>query len=133
MPLAYGRDGSYSLKYNLLFEKLFGFGLIGQDVIEREVGYYLTKGLDYGVPLDERAQYTKSDWLLWCAALTDDPAKRDALYKPVVRYLAESSSRVPFGDWYDADNGRIENFVNRTVQGGIFAPLLKGKFRKTDE
>lgn len=133
MPLAYGRDGSYSLKYNLLFEKLFGFGLVGQNVIEREIEYYLTKSLAYGIPLDERAQYTKSDWLLWCAALTEDPAKRDALYKPVVRYLAESSSRVPFGDWYDADNGRIENFVNRTVQGGIFAPLLKDIFGKEDK
>ena len=80
-----------------------------------------------------RARYTKSDWLLWCAALTDDPARRDALYKPVVRYLAESTSRVPFGDWYDADSGRIENFVNRTVQGGVFAPLLKEVFGKEEK
>lgn len=29
MPLAYGMEGSYSLKYNILFDKLFGFELIG--------------------------------------------------------------------------------------------------------
>ena len=40
-------------------------------------------------------------------------------------YMAESPSRVPFGDWYDAKTGRIEHFFNRTVQGGVFAPLLK--------
>ena len=35
-----------------------------------------------------------------------------------------------FGDWYDADSGAIENFINRTVQGGIFAPLLREAFGK---
>ena len=56
--------------------------------------------------------------------------KRQALYEPVLRYLHESPSRIPFGDWYDADSGKIEHFFNRTVQGGIFAPLLKKVFDK---
>ena len=130
LPLAYGMEGSYSLKYNLLFDKLLGFGLIGQEVLEREKEEYCRRGARYGVPLDVRARYTKSDWILWCAALTDDADKRQALYAPVLRYLRESPSRYPFGDWYDADSGAIENFINRTVQGGIFAPLLREAFGK---
>ena len=125
MPLAYGREGTYSLKYNLLFDKLFGFDLIGQDVCEREVSYYLTKNNRFGVPLDTRENYTKSDWILWCAALTDDKEKARELYAPVVRYLEESPVRLPFGDWYRTEKGEIVHFINRTVQGGIFAPLLK--------
>ena len=64
---------------------------------------------------------------MWCAALTDDRQKARALYAPLLTYLAESPSRKPFGDWYDAKTGLIEHFFNRTVQGGIFALLLKEK------
>lgn len=124
MPLAYGMSDSYSLKYNILFDKLFGFDLIGRDVRERETAYYIQKECVYGTPLDSRKSYTKSDWLLWVAAITDDKVKREALYKPVLHYLEQSPSRKPFGDWYDAETGIIEHFFNRTVQGGIFAPLL---------
>ena len=127
MPLAYGIEGSYSLKYNILFDKLFGFELIGREVCERETSYYIEKNERYGVPLDPRRDYTKSDWILWCAALTDDREKARKLYAPVLTYLAESPSRKPFGDWYDARTGVIEHFYNRSVQGGIFAPLLKEK------
>ena len=132
MPLAYGKDGTYSLKYNILFDKLFGFNLIGQDVCEREVSFYLTKNNRFGVPLDTRENYTKSDWILWCAALTEDKEKAKGLYAPVVRYLEESPVRLPFGDWYRTEKGEIVHFINRTVQGGIFAPLLKasGKLKQ---
>lgn len=105
MPLAYGQKGTYSIKYNILFDKLFGLKLIGQDVCERETDYYIQKNQAYGVPLDTRETYTKADWILWAAALTDDKEKSEALYLPVVRYLKESSTRVPFGDWYYAGGG----------------------------
>ena len=125
MPLAYGQSDTYSLKYNILFDKLFGFDLIGQEICERETAYYIEKNERYGVPLDTRETYTKADWILWAAALTDDREKAEALYLPVVRYLRESSTRVPFGDWYYARRGDIVHFINRSVVGGIFAPLLK--------
>lgn len=127
MPLAYGKEESYSLKYNLLFDKLSGYDLIGQDVCERETSYYIEKNEEYGVPLDTRKSYTKADWILWAASLTDDKEKTQALYLPVLHYLAKSPSRKPFGDWYDTKTGAVEHFFNRTVVGGIFAPLLKEK------
>ena len=77
------------------------------------------------MPLDTRETYTKADWILWAAALTDDKKKAEKIYLPVVRYLNESSTRVPFGDWYYAGRGDIVHFINRSVVGGIFAPLLK--------
>ena len=130
MPLAYGQKDTYSLKYNILFDKLFGFELIGQDICERETDYYIKKTNKYGVPLDTRKNITKSDWILWVAALTDDKEKCEALYSPLVKYLAETPSRVPFGDLYGTEIGEKREFYNRTVQGGNFAPLLKAKFHK---
>lgn len=125
MPLAYEKENSYSLKYNLLFDKLFGFHLVEQEICEKETSYYIEKSNRYGVPLDTRENYTKSDWILWVATLTDDSQKREALYQPILEYLSQSPSRKPFGDLYDTETGVIKEFFNRTVQGGIFAPLLR--------
>lgn len=127
MPLAYGQKDTYSLKYNILFDKLLGFDLIGQDVREREVDHYIKACNRFGTPLDTRKDYSKTDWLLWCAALTDDKAKCEKLYMPIVEFLAESPSREPFIDWYGTVKGEYIMFRNRSVQGGIFAPLLKSK------
>lgn len=123
--LAYGKENTYSLKYNILFDKLFGFNFIGQDVCEREVSYYITKNNEYGVPLDTREVYTKSDWIMWAATLTEDKEKVKALYLPIINFLKNSPQREPFSDWYYTDSGKFTYFKNRTVQGGVFAPLLK--------
>lgn len=125
LPLSYGGTDTFSIKYNILFDKLFGFSLIGQEVCEAETAYYIQKSNRFGVPLDTREDYTKADWILWAAALTDDKEKCEALYGPVVNYLAQTPSRVPFGDWYDSTRGDIVHFINRSVVGGCFAPLLK--------
>ncbi len=127
LPLAYGQKGSYSIKYNMLFDKLFGFSLFSREVCEEETSYYVSKNNAFGVPLDVRADYTKSDWILWAAAMTDDKQKRAALYAPVLKFLKESPRRAPFGDWYHTTDGKIVYFINRTVQGGVFAPLLAAK------
>lgn len=125
MPLAYGQNGTFSMKYNLLFDKLFGFGLFEKEIWEREADYYIKEANRYGVPLDTRKDYTKSDWILWCAALTDEREKAESLYAPVIKFLKETPTRLPFGDWYDTKSGKYIHFYNRTVQGGILAPLLK--------
>ena len=125
LPLSYGGTDTFSIKYNILFDKLFGFSLIGQEVCEAETAYYIQKSNRFGVPLDTREDYTKADWILWAAALTDAKEKCEALYSPVVNYLAQTPSRVPFGDWYDSTRGDIVHFINRSVVGGCFAPLLK--------
>ncbi len=125
MPLAYGQKGTYSLKYNMLFDKLFGFNLFENSLCEQEVAYYIEQNNRYGVPLDTRADYTKSDWILWCTCLTADPQKAETLYAPIVTYLSESPTHLPFSDWYGTQDGKCVHFFNRTVQGGILAPILK--------
>lgn len=122
--LAYDRPGSWSLKYNIIWDKFFDSGLFGADVFEREVKYYIQKCECYGTPLDNRKTYTKSDWILWCSAMTDDQEVRRKLIRPVADFLRETKSRVPFSDWYDAKTGEYCHFKGRTVQGGIFMPML---------
>ena len=74
----------------------------------------------FGIPLDSRKEYTKSDWLLWLARLTDDKGKRNKIIAAVDKFLTESPDRVPFSDWYESTNGRHNYFIARSVQGGCF-------------
>lgn len=116
-----GEKDTWSLKYNLVWDKLWKSGLFSDEVYEKELAYYKKKANRYGTPLDSRAAYTKSDWILWCAAMDDNTA---ALIQPVAAYLKETTTRVPFSDWYQTDSGRYCYFIARSVQGGIFMPML---------
>lgn len=143
-PLVFEGDAenTFSLKYNMAFDVIFGTELFDEDVREKEVDRYISLSNDYGVPLDSRSSYTKSDWILWATTLTSDIEKRKKLIAPVARFLRESDTRYPFTDWYYTDTGRIVGglnkfgrhygFKNRTVQGGLFIALLadSGKCKK---
>ena len=124
-PLTLDGNG-WSMKYNLLWDRVLGLGLLPDSFYDAETRSYLPRINRYGLPLDSRADYTKSDWICWTAALTDDPEVRSALLAPIARYLRESSTRVPFSDWYDTKTGRYVHFIARSVQGGVFAPMLRG-------
>ena len=115
-----GKKDTWSLKYNLIWDKLWKSGMFSDEVYEKELAYYKKKANRYGTPLDSRAAYTKSDWILWCAAM-DNTA---ALIQPVAAYLKETTTRVPFSDWYQTDSGMYCYFIARSVQGGIFMPML---------
>ena len=122
--LSQGDEDTYSLKYNLVIDKLLGERVFPEEMNEKETDYYLTKSKKYGIPLDSRVKYTKSDWLMWSAALTEDIEKRKRFVDMLARFLRETEDRVPFSDWYDTETGRYITFRNRTVQGGIFMLLL---------
>lgn len=123
--LAFGSPESWGLKYNLVWDLLFGSHLFSEDIFAGEVSWYKEKMNKFGMPLDNRQTYTKSDWILWTACLTSDKEEMRELAAPVARYLRETKSRVPFSDWYDSCSGDEISFQNRSVQGGLFMPLLK--------
>ena len=137
-------DDTFSLKYNMAFDVMFGTDLFDEETRETEVDTYIAKNNTYGVPLDSRSSYTKSDWILWTTVLTDNIEKRKALIAPIAKFLRESTTRYPFTDWYYTDSGVIKGnvnryglytgFKNRTVQGGLFIALLadsgKMKYKK---
>lgn len=122
--LAFDQEGSTSMKYNMVWDRVWGSRIFPEGLMDRELKGYLARTNRYGLPLDSRASYTKSDWLLWCAAMMDS---RDDFIKMVdALWLAyhESPSRVPLNDWFDTLTAKQEQFQNRTVQGGLFLPLL---------
>jgi len=118
-------DGQgWSMKYNLAWDRVLKLGLFDQAFYRRELASYLPRVQKYGLPLDSRASYTKSDWILWTASMAEDADSFHALIAPVAKYLRETKSRIPFGDWYDTKTGKYVHFIARSVQGGVFMPLL---------
>ena len=122
-PLTLDGQG-WSMKYNLLWDKVLGLSLMPESFYAAETASYLPRINTYGLPLDSRADYTKSDWICWTARMADDAAVRTALIAPIAKELRETTSRVPFSDWYDTKTGRYVAFIARSVQGGIFALML---------
>ena len=123
-PLTLTGEG-WSMKCNLLWDRLLGLGLFPEEFYKNEISSYIPKINRYGLPLDSRSAHTKSDWLCWIAAMADDKAERDALIKSLVLYLNETKTRVPFSDLYDTNTGDYIAFIARSVQGGIFALMLR--------
>ncbi len=122
--LAFDKEDSWSIKYNLVWDKLFGCDIFDKDVFETEVAYYKNKINEYGLPLDCRSDYTKSDWQMWSTVLTDDSDYRDKIISAMLKMLAETADKVPFTDWYYTSTAVQVGFQNRTVQGGLFINLL---------
>jgi len=122
--LAFDRPGTWSQKYNLVWDRVLGFNLFPHDVGRTEIAFYRKQLRRYGLPLDSRKTYTKLDWTLWTAALSDSRADFDALVSPVYDFLNETRDRVPMTDWYETTNARRVGFQARSVVGGVFIKML---------
>ena len=121
--LAFDRPGTFSLKYNAIWDKLWGTKLFDESFYSGEIERYKLEAHPYGVPLDTRERYTKSDWEHWVACFAD---REDFEHLTELLWKAYDTmrTRVPMTDWYYADTSEMRGFRHRAVQGGLFMRLL---------
>lgn len=127
--LAFDRDDTWSQKYNLIWDKLWDTGIFPKEVMPTEINYYLKKQNRYGLPLDCRKDYTKSDWIMWTAGMSADRKTLDCFIAPLYDYINETETRVPISDWYDTVTGRKTGFMARSVIGGHWMPVLVSRLQ----
>ncbi len=127
--LAFDKPGTWSQKYNFVWDDVLEFDLVPDEVIKKESGYYLLMQNRYGLPLDNRSSYTKLDWILWTATMANDEKVFSELVRPVYKFLNETPDRVPMTDWYWTTTGEMRGFIARSVVGGVYMELLKGRLK----
>jgi hypothetical protein len=127
--LAFDNPGTWSQKYNLVWDQIMDLKLFPPQVRQTELAFYLKHLNEFGLPLDNRADYTKLDWSVWTATLADppEPGQPDpfqAILDPIGRWINQGPSRVPLTDWYDTKSGKQIGFQARSVVGGVYIKAL---------
>lgn len=129
--LAYGSGAdTWSQKYNMVWDKLWGTGIIPNNAMQTEIQYYLKKQNTYGLPLDCRKDYTKTDWIMWTASMAAKDKDFLKFMEPVYKYINETQSRVPISDWSDTKTADQVGFKARSVIGGYWMRVLAKKLGK---
>ncbi len=125
--LAFDKPQTWSQKYNLVWDSILDLHLFPSEIAETEVAFYSHHLNRFGMPLDNRATYTKLDWTIWSASLASNPADFRALVHPVFDFLNQTPDRVPMTDWYDTVSAREVGFQARSVVGGVYIKMLSDR------
>ncbi len=128
--LAFDQPDTFSMKYNMVWDRVWKTKLFSQKLMDTELKSNKTHFNKYGMPLDSRADYTKSDWLVWTASMSSSKKMFEDFIKPMWNAYNVSTTRVALTDWYDTVSSNMVSFKHRTVQGGLFMKVLMDKWRE---
>ena len=129
--LSFDKPDTWSQKYNFVWDKTLGLNILPDEIMKKEVAFYLKNQNKYGLPLDYRFTWGKTDDTVWSATMADSESDFQELIRPLWKYVNETSSRVPLGDWYETLNADYINFRARSVVGGVFMKSLDCYLRNT--
>ncbi|CAK7216704.1 hypothetical protein SBRCBS47491_002918 [Sporothrix bragantina] len=134
--LAYQWRSSWGLLYNVYMDRLLDLGIVDEDVYAMQSAWYAQVSQVFGVPLDSRHHYTKSDWMMWAAA-TSSPSTRRLLVTSLAYWLNYTTTEHPFSDLFEVvGTGYYPQvpqdirFQARPVVGGHFAILALARSRQ---
>jgi len=104
-------------------------GFVPKHVYQLQSDWYYAVRQKYGLPLDSRHLYTKTDWEFFAMAVAA-PKVRAEILQSVAKWINETVTDRPFTDLHQTE-GRGEfpgpNFFARPVVGGHFAFLTLGQ------
>lgn len=122
--LAFDSPNTWSQLYNLVWDQLLELNLFPENVRDRAIAFYKTKLNPYGLPLDNRKDYTKLDWSIWTATMARNPADFRTFIAPIYNFLNATPDRVPMTDWFDTKTAKMVGFQARSVVGGVYIKML---------
>ena len=122
--LTFDREDTWSLKYNMVWDKLMDLQLFSREVYDTELACYKEKVGYYGIPMDCRGDYTKTDWEMWSTMLFEDADYTGQVVDAMWNFFNETPDRVPMTDLHFLSQPWERACHARTVQGGLFINLL---------
>ncbi|KAG0142884.1 hypothetical protein CROQUDRAFT_97034 [Cronartium quercuum f. sp. fusiforme G11] len=141
--LAYQLEDSWGTLYNLFADRLLNLNLVPHSVYEMQSTFYPLVANTYGVPLDSRRTWAKTDWEMFAAGTATSSNDRDLFINKLFDYLQANLVNAAFPDLYETETAkfpgrsntstwRIE-FINRPVSGGHFSLLALDKMTKVNK
>ncbi|GAA5882719.1 hypothetical protein JCM16303_006560 [Sporobolomyces ruberrimus] len=130
--LAYQEDDSWGTLYNLLGDRILSLDLFPKELYDHQSKWYKQKREKFGVPLDSRHYWAKTDWQIFAAASTSDKDTQDMFIDDLVSYLKAGKVDAAFPDLYETPTANWPGeegydwgirFIARPVAGGHFASL----------
>ncbi|HQL93492.1 MAG TPA: DUF4965 domain-containing protein [Candidatus Hydrogenedentes bacterium] len=134
--LAFDQPGTWSTKYNLVWDRILEMNLFPPEVAAKETAFYRRNLDTYGLPLDGRAHtapgdrqalWSKTDWAFWAACLTENQEDFDAITAPAYAFFDAAERRVGLTDLYFTDKPDTARMHSRPVIGGVFLKMLYDK------
>jgi hypothetical protein len=122
--LAFDKPGTWSQKYNLVWDKVLGLNVFPPSVAEKEITFYKSQLKIYGVPLDSRTLIGDTDHSFFSATLADKQSDFEALISPFYDYLNVTTARLPLLDTYQTNDLHSDGLHARSVVGGVFIKML---------
>ena len=125
--LTFDSADTWSQKYNLVWDRLLKLNLFSEEVARTEVAYYIKHQNRYGIPLDSRRTFTKSDWIMWSATLAESDDDFRKLTDPLWHYVSMCDRRLPVGDWHESKTAHLIAMYARSVVGGYYMKIMSEK------
>ncbi|KAH8919532.1 DUF1793-domain-containing protein [Atractiella rhizophila] len=125
LTLSYNNDKTWGLIYNAWPDKLLNLGIVPKKLLDKQTKWYKKVARNFGVQLDTRHEWTKSDWMVWTSAIVTDTDTRDVMLRGLYNFITGNRYERPFPDWYETTDGRHSGFMARPVVGGHFAFLAE--------
>ena len=122
--LAFDKPGTWSQKYNMVWDDVLGLNVFPRAVKDKEIALYLKKMQPYGVPLDSRTNFGDLDHSFFSATMANSDADFQAMIAPFYAYLDGTNTRVPMADLYKVDDINSDGFRARPVVGGAFIKMI---------
>ncbi|MBW0476094.1 hypothetical protein O181_015809 [Austropuccinia psidii MF-1] len=140
--LAYQLEDSWGTLYNLFADRLLNLKLVPQPIYEGQDEFYPSVANEFGVPLDSRHTWAKTDWQMFAAGAAVSTQTRDLFLNQLVKYLRANRVNAGFPDLYETQTAeypgrsntstwKIE-FINRPVVGGHFSILALDKLNQVN-
>jgi hypothetical protein len=96
---------SWKTPYNLYPDVLLGLGTFPKEVHQMSSTFFKSVRGEYGVPLDSRQDWAKSDWNMWLAGTLDE-STRSEFVDDLWAFMANGKHNWPFSDRYIATSAK---------------------------